>query len=90
MFQVKEIGKWTYLALASLVAYAAYIWLLGHAPISLTATYAYVNPVVAVILGALIVSEPLTRDVVVGLTIVVGGVVLVVTGERRPTPAAPD
>jgi drug/metabolite transporter (DMT)-like permease len=81
---------WTYLALASLVAYAAYIWLLGHAPISLTATYAYVNPVVAVILGALIVSEPLTRDVVVGLTIVVGGVVLVVTGERRPTPAAPD
>jgi len=80
---------WGYLALASLIAYAAYIWLLSHAPISLTATYAYVNPVVAVILGALIISEPLTRDVVVGLTIVVGGVVLVVTGERRRTPAAP-
>lgn len=81
---------WGYLALASIIAYAAYIWLLGNAPISLTATYAYVNPVVAVILGALIISEPLTRDVVIGLTIVVGGVVLVVSGERRRAPAGSD
>lgn len=81
---------WGYLMLASLIAYASYVWLLGNAPISLTATYAYVNPIVAVILGALIISEPLTRDVVIGLTIVVGGVVLVVTGERRRAPLAPD
>lgn len=74
---------WAYLAAASLVAYAAYVWLLENAPISLTSTYAYVNPVVAVILGSLIIAEPLSRDVVIGLTIVVGGVVLVVTGERR-------
>jgi drug/metabolite transporter (DMT)-like permease len=76
---------WAYLATASLVAYAAYVWLLDNAPISLTSTYAYVNPVVAVILGSLIIAEPLSRDVVIGLTIVVGGVVLVVTGERRRT-----
>lgn len=76
-------GGWGYLVLASLVAYACYVWLLEHAPISLTSTYAYVNPVVAVILGALIISEPLSRDVLIGLTIVVGGVCLVVTGERR-------
>ena len=38
---------------------------------------------VAVLLGFLILSEPITRDVVLGLTVVVGGVVLVVTGERR-------
>jgi drug/metabolite transporter (DMT)-like permease len=74
---------WGYLVLASLIAYAAYVWLLSNAPISLTSTYAYVNPVIAVILGALIIAEPLSRDVVIGLTIVVGGVVLVVTGERR-------
>lgn len=80
---------WAYLALASLVAYAAYVWLLDNAPISLTSTYAYVNPVVAVILGSLIIAEPLSRDVLIGLTIVVGGVVLVVTGERRRTPAIP-
>ena len=73
-----------YLVLASLVAYTAYVWLLDNAPMSLVATYAYVNPVVAVFLGWLIVGEPITRDVVIGLTIVVGGVVLVVSGERRP------
>ena len=72
-----------YLVLASLIAYSAYVWLIGHAPMSLVATYAYVNPVVAVFLGWLILGEQLTIDVVIGLTIVVGGVVLVVTGERR-------
>lgn len=74
---------WAWLILASIAGYTAYTWLLGHAPLSLTSTYAYVNPVVAVILGFLLISEPLTRDVVVGLTVVVGGVALVVTGERR-------
>jgi len=74
---------WGYLVIASLIAYASYVWLLGNSPISLTSTYAYVNPVVAVILGSLIISEPITHDVAIGLTIVVGGVVLVVTGERR-------
>ncbi len=73
-----------YLVLASLVAYTAYVWLLDHAPMSLVATYAYVNPVVAVFLGWLLAGEAITRDVVIGLTIVVGGVVLVVSGERRP------
>jgi drug/metabolite transporter (DMT)-like permease len=80
---------WGYLVVASVVAYAAYVWLLDNAPISLTSTYAYVNPVVAVILGSLIIAEPLSRDVVIGVTIVVGGVVLVVTGERRRAPAIP-
>ncbi len=75
-----------YLVIASLIAYTAYVWLLGNAPMSLVATYAYVNPVVAVFLGWLIVGEPITLDVLIGVTIVVGGVVLVVSGERRPTP----
>jgi drug/metabolite transporter (DMT)-like permease len=74
-----------YLVVASLVAYTAYVWLLGNAPMSLVATYAYVNPVVAVFLGWLVVGEPITLDVLIGVTIVVGGVVLVVSGERRPT-----
>ena len=41
------------------------------------------HPVVAVLLGSLILSEPLTRDVIVGLTVVLGGVILVINGERR-------
>lgn len=74
---------WAYLIVASIGGYSAFTWLLGHAPLSLTSTYAYVNPVVAVLLGFIILSEPITRDVILGLTVVVGGVVLVVTGERR-------
>lgn len=72
-----------YLVIASLVAYSSYVWLIGNAPMSLVATYAYINPVVAVFLGWLVVREAITRDVLIGLTIVVGGVVLVVSGERR-------
>ena len=61
----------------------AYNWLLRTTSVSVAATYAYVNPVIAVFLGWLILSEPITRDVILGLTVVVGGVVLVVSGERR-------
>jgi drug/metabolite transporter (DMT)-like permease len=74
---------WLWLVAASVGGYTAYTWLLANAPLSLTATYAYVNPVVAVLLGFVLLSEPITRDVLLGLTIVVGGVFLVVTGERR-------
>lgn len=75
---------WGALVLASAIAYSAYVWLLGNAPMSLVSTYAYINPVIAVLLGFIVLSEPLTSDVVLGLTIVIGGVVLVVSGERRP------
>ena len=74
---------WAWLVTASLIGYTCYTWLLGHAPLSLTSTYAYVNPVVAVVLGSLLLREALTRDVLLGLTVVVGGVALVVSGERR-------
>jgi len=74
---------WIFLVLASALAYGAFIWLINNAPMSLVATYAYINPVVAVFLGLIILNEAITVDVVVGLSIVVGGVVLVVTGERR-------
>ncbi|MEV6103593.1 EamA family transporter [Streptomyces sp. NPDC051940] len=66
----------------SLVAFTAYVWLLHSAPLSLTATYAYVNPVVAVLLGALILDEALTWSVVLGGAVVVSGVCLIVTTER--------
>jgi len=74
---------WVYLVFASAIAYAAFVWLITNAPMSLVSTYAYVNPVVAVFLGALILNEAITSDVVIGLSIVLGGVVLVVSGERR-------
>ncbi|WP_433687561.1 EamA family transporter [Micromonospora carbonacea] len=74
----------------SLVAFTAYVWLLHHAPISLVSTYAYVNPVVAVALGALLAAEPVTAQVLLGGAVIVAGVALVVSMERpgRRTGAA--
>ena len=76
----------------SLFAFTAYVWVLDHAPLSLVMTYAYVNPVVAVFLGWLVLHEPLTGGVLVGGAVVVVGVLLVVQAERlRGTvPIAPD
>ncbi|MFJ6383191.1 EamA family transporter [Kitasatospora sp. NPDC092039] len=68
----------------SLLAFTAYAWLLRAAPLTLVATYAYVNPVVAVLLGWLILAEPLTGPTLAGGAIVVAGVCLVVSVSRRP------
>ena len=77
------VVAWAYLVVfGSLVAYTAYYWLLRHAPISLVATYAYVNPVVAVLLGWLILDEQVTAVVAVGGGLAVLGVLLVVSTER--------
>ncbi|MFD8752776.1 EamA family transporter [Kitasatospora sp. NPDC059577] len=68
----------------SLLAFTAYAWLLRSAPLTLVATYAYVNPVVAVLLGWLVLAEPLTGPTLAGGGIVVAGVCLVVSVSRRP------
>ena len=74
---------WAYLVVfGSMVAFTAYVWLLSHAPISLVATYAYVNPVVAVLLGALILDEPITGAVLVGGLVIVLAVAIVISAER--------
>ncbi|CAL9308559.1 EamA family transporter [Streptomyces sp. SudanB25_2051] len=72
----------------SLVAFTAYAWLLQTAPISLVATYAYVNPVVAVLLGWLVLDEAVTWPIALGGVVVVAGVWLIVRAERRPAPPA--
>jgi drug/metabolite transporter (DMT)-like permease len=84
---------WIFLVTAgSVLAFTSFTWLINNAPISLASTYAYVNPAVAVLLGLLLYSEVLTSDVVIGLTVVLGGVILVVSGESlrsrstRPVP----
>ncbi|MQA84157.1 MAG: EamA family transporter [Streptosporangiales bacterium] len=85
-----SVGSWIglgYLVVfGSVIAFTAFVWLLANAPISLVATYAYVNPVVAVALGALILGETVTAVVLLGGTIVLAGVALVVSTERRKAP----
>jgi drug/metabolite transporter (DMT)-like permease len=61
----------------SMVAFTAYAWLLRNAPVSLVATYAYVNPLVAILLGGLIAGEALTTHILVAALIIVGSVVVI-------------
>jgi drug/metabolite transporter (DMT)-like permease len=65
----------------SLLAYTAYAWLLQNAPVSKVSTYAYVNPVIAVFLGWLFLSEPISATTLVGAGIIVASVALVLRVE---------
>lgn len=78
-------GAFGYLVIfGSVVGFTAYAWLLHHAPLSLVATHMYVNPVVAVALGSVVLSEPVTPALVVGGVVVLMSVVLVVSAQARP------
>ena len=85
---LSKIDDKTYAALAyliimgSFVGYSAYVWLLHHAPPTLTATYAYVNPVVAVILGWIFVNEKLSNRSLIASLVVLVGVVLISVGRK--------
>lgn len=75
---------WSYLTLVgSIVAYSSYVWLISNAPIGLISTYAYVNPVIAISLGAIFLHEKISISYVFGGAIVVVGVLIVVTIESR-------
>jgi drug/metabolite transporter (DMT)-like permease len=65
----------------SWVGYTAYIWLLKHVPTPKVATYAYVNPLVAVFLGWLVLNERLDSYMLAGTVIIVAAVVLVTTAK---------
>jgi drug/metabolite transporter (DMT)-like permease len=76
------VVAWLYLVtFGSVVGYTAYTWLLHHAPLSTVSTYAYANPVVAIVLGALVRDEELTLQILVGAAIVIASVAVVVRQE---------
>src|SRR5207245_11629100 len=67
----------------SLVGFSAYVWLLRSAPLSLVSTYAYVNPVVAVILGAAFLSEAVSARTLIAGGIILAAVALIVVARNR-------
>jgi drug/metabolite transporter (DMT)-like permease len=71
------------IVLGSLVGFSAYVWLLRSAPLSLVSTYAYVNPVVAVILGGIFLGEAITARLVIAGGIIVLAVALIVVARSR-------
>jgi drug/metabolite transporter (DMT)-like permease len=90
---VRSLIAFGYLVVfGSLVAYSAYTWLLQNASVSLVSTYAFVNPVVAVFLGALILAEPITPTIVLGAAVIVVAVAFIVfrqNAARRAERVAP-
>jgi drug/metabolite transporter (DMT)-like permease len=95
---VTPLSFWAFLylvAIGALIGYTAYFWLLRHCDPAKVATYAYINPVVAVILGTLFAHEILTLRTIVGAGLIVGSVAVVITAqqlapkESRPVTAAP-
>jgi len=71
------------LAVGSLAGFVAYNWLLAHVSSTLAGTYAYVNPAVAVLVGALIGGETITGWLLAGLAVILAGVALVRAGSLR-------
>jgi drug/metabolite transporter (DMT)-like permease len=83
-FSTRSLLALAYLVVfGSWVAYTAYAWLLQNAPISKVATYAYVNPVVAIALGWLVLDEVVTSTTIIGATVIVASVALVVRTESQ-------
>jgi len=81
----RGLGALAYLVVfGTLVAFSAYIWLLGVSTPARVGTYAYVNPVVALVLGWAMAGEPLTFRSMVAAAIIVGSVVVITTGRTRP------
>lgn len=77
----------------SIVAFTAYNWLLANVAVTTLGTFAYVNPIVAVALGAVFLSEPITPRTVIATVIIIGAVVAMVSGRPRDgagTEPAPD
>jgi drug/metabolite transporter (DMT)-like permease len=69
----------------SIIAFSAYVYLLNHVSAALAGTYAFVNPAVAVVLGAVVLSEPLSPFVLAGGAVIIAGVALVVAGRQART-----
>jgi len=93
-YSPRSLIAWAYLVLfGTVIAFSAYVWVLDKAPISLVATYAYVNPVVAVFLGWVVLSEPITLPILTGGAVVIAAVAIVVSAERHhphPQPNPPS
>ncbi|HMH08978.1 MAG TPA: EamA family transporter [Terriglobales bacterium] len=82
VWTARGIGATLYLVVfGSWVGYTAYIWLLNHVPTSKVSTYAYVNPVVAVFLGWLILHERVDAYILAGSAVVVASVALVTSAQ---------
>ena len=86
---LRSLGGIAYLVVfGSIIAFTSYMWLLQRCPPALVATHTYANPVVAVLLGWLVASEPLSLRMIVACVAILGAVMLVRRGERTVVAAS--
>jgi drug/metabolite transporter (DMT)-like permease len=82
-FTPRTLAAMLYLSVAgSLVAYSAYIYAIQHLPLSLVSLYAYINPIIAVTLGTLLLAEPFSTRIAISAALVLLGTWIVSTGRR--------
>ncbi len=78
----RSAWAWTYLTAVGPIAFVAYAWLLRHAPIPLVATYSYVNPLVAIMLGYILGKEVITPRILLAAGLIIGSVALISARSR--------
>lgn len=90
---LRSMLSWVYLVLAgSVIGYTAYIYLLGVVSAAKAATYAYVNPIIAVLLGWAFANEPISVRTLVAAAVILGGVAIITiaqSGSANPTGEVP-
>jgi drug/metabolite transporter (DMT)-like permease len=85
-----SIAAWIYLTLlGSLIGYSSYMYLLQNTRITLATSYAYVNPVIAVLLGVLLADESISGIGILAMGIILTAVVILTYAQRQPRPAPP-
>lgn len=83
-FTSRTLSAMIYLVLVgSIVGYSSYVYALKYLPVSTVSLYAYVNPVIAVVLGTLFLSEPFSMRIIVASALVFGGIAIVRATPRR-------
>jgi drug/metabolite transporter (DMT)-like permease len=87
---ILSLASFVYLVIiGAVVGYTAYIWLLRHCDPAKVATYAYVNPIVAVLLGAAFAGETLSMRILIAAALIIGSVALVITAQQLRARAEP-
>jgi drug/metabolite transporter (DMT)-like permease len=89
-FTPRTLAAMVYLTIAgSMLAYTAYVYAVQHLPISTVALYAYVNPLIAVVLGTLLLDEPFSARIVIAGALVLAGTAVVRGVQLSSVPPAP-
>src|SRR2546421_5702564 len=87
---ILSLASFIYLVIiGAVIGYTAYIWLLRHCEPAKVTSYAYVNPIVAVLLGAAFAGETITMRVLIAAALIIGSVAIVITAQQLKARAEP-